>query len=190
MRAAEAFAAQRWCLGLVGTRTGPELLALTHPTQTTSTLELLLPPRSERALASAGLVAVTTDRASGRAILREAPTLHRSDDLAAQLPYLLLVGRLAHYLQRVQRERVGRWDDRAALQRELEQWLRQLVADIDDPPPEVRARKPLRNASLALTPLEDQPGWHRCHLKVTPHLTHLGRPLTLELIGRLDLGHH
>ena len=130
------------------------------------------------------------DRASGRAVLREAPTLLRSDDLAAQLPYLLVISRLAHYLQRVQRERVGRWDDRAALQRELELWLRQLVADIDDPPPEVRARKPLRSASLTLSPLPNQPGWHRCHLKVVPHLTHLGRPLTLELVGRLDIGHH
>lgn len=190
MRAAEAFAQQRWCLGLVGTRNGPALLPLTTPTPTTSTLELLLPPRCERALANAGLIALTVDRASGRAVLREAPTLLRSDDLAAQLPYLLVISRLAHYLQRVQRERVGRWDDRAALQRELELWLRQLVADIDDPPPEVRARKPLRSASLTLSPLPNQPGWHRCHLKVVPHLTHLGRPLTLELVGRLDLGHH
>ena len=189
MRAAEAFAEQRWCLGLVGTRNGPELLHLSHPSPTHHTLELLLPPRLERNLASAGLLPITVDRASGRAIVREAPSLLRSDDLAAQLPYLLLIGRLAHYLQRVQRERVGRWDDRAALQRELEAWLRQLVADIDDPPPEVRARKPLRSASLTLTPLPDLPGWHRCHLKVTPHLTHIGRPLTLELTSRLDLGH-
>jgi type VI secretion system protein ImpC len=189
MRAAEAFAAQRWCLGLVGTRSGPALLRIDHPAPTSATLELLLPPRCERALASAGLVALTVDRATGRAILREAPTLQRSDDLAAQLPYLLLIGRLAHYLQRVQRERVGRWDDPAALQHELELWLRQLVADIDDPPLEVRARKPLRSASIALSPLPHQPGWHRCHLKVVPHLTHLGRPLTLELVGRLDLGH-
>ena len=43
---------------------------------------------------------------------------------------------------------------------------------------------------LTLSPLPNQPGWHRCHLKVVPHLTHLGRPLTLELVGRLDLGHH
>ena len=187
MRAAAAFAEQRWCLGLVGTRHGPALLQLAHPA-TAHTLELLLPPRCERALADAGLIALTVDRATDRAIVREAPTLHRSDELGAQLPYLLLVGRLAHYLQRVQRERVGRWDDHAALLRELELWLRQLVADIDDPPPEVRARKPLRSASITLTPIADQPGWHRCHLRVVPHLTHLGRPLTLELCSRLDLG--
>ena len=98
MRAAEAFAEQRWCLGLVGTRTGPALLRLTHPVPTSATLEVLLPPRSERALAEAGLLALTVDRASGRAIVREAPTLQRgtADDLGTQLPYVLLVGRLAH----------------------------------------------------------------------------------------------
>ena len=191
MRAAEAFAEQRWCLGLVGTRSGPTLLRLTHPVPTSATLEVVLAPRSERALAEAGLLALTVDRASGRAILREAPTLQHSstrDDLGTQLPYVLLVGRLAHYLQRVQREHVGQWDDRNTLQRELDLWLRQYVADMDDPPPEVRARKPLRRASIALAPVDGHPGWHRCHLRVVPHLTHLGRPLTLELIGRLDLG--
>ena len=42
--------------------------------------------------------------------------------------------------------------------------------------------------AVSLTPVDGHPGWHRCHLRVVPHLTHLGRPLTLELIGRLDLG--
>lgn len=189
MRTADAFAEQRWCVGLVGTRGGPALLRLTRPVVTHATLELLLPPRCERAIASAGLVAFTVDRATGRAIAREAPTTQRlpdSDNLAAQLPYVLLVSRLAHYLQRVQRERVGQWDDRAALQRELDLWLRQYVADMDDPPPEVRARKPLRRATVTLDPSPDQAGWHRCHLSVVPHLTHLGRPLTLDLIGRLE----
>ena len=187
MRAATAFAEQRWCIGLVGTRDGPELLRLARANPTALTLELVLPPRSERALAGAGLLAITVDRASARAIVREAPTLHHTDDLSAQLPYVLLVGRLAHYLQAVQRERVGQWNDRGALQRELDLWLRQYIADMDDPPPEVRARKPLRRATVSLAPVDGQPGWHRCHLSVVPHLTHLGRPLTLELTSRLDL---
>lgn len=189
MRSADAFAEQRWCVGLVGTRGGPALLPLARPVPTRCTLELLLPPRCERALASAGLLALTVERSTGRAIVREAPTTQRrpdGDGLAAQLPYVLLVSRLAHYLQRVQRERVGQWDDRAALQRELDQWLRQYVADMDDPPPEVRARKPLRRATVTLDPSPDHAGWHRCHLSVVPHLTHLGRPLTLELVGRLE----
>ncbi|MBA3545556.1 MAG: type VI secretion system contractile sheath large subunit [Nannocystis sp.] len=187
MRTADAFAEQRWCAGLVGTRGGPALLRLIRPVVTHCTLELLLPPRCERDLADAGLLAFTVERTTGRAIVREAPSVQRlGDRLAAQLPYVLLVSRLAHYLQRVQRERVGQWDDRAALQRELDLWLRQYVADMDDPPPEVRARKPLRRASVTLDPNPDQAGWHRCHLSVVPHLTHLGRPLTLKLIGRLE----
>ena len=190
LRAAESFAEQRWCVGLVGTRTGPTLVRLGA---TACTLEVLLPPRSERALADLGFVPMTADRLTGRAILRHAPTVHRArDPLAAQLSYVFLVSRLAHYLRKIQREHIGQWDDRAALQRLLEQWLRRLVADMDDPPPEVRASKPLRSASIVLTPPvtpagEPVPkGWYRCHLRVVPHLTHLGRPLTLELVGRLD----
>ncbi|MBL9105074.1 MAG: type VI secretion system contractile sheath large subunit [Myxococcales bacterium] len=184
LRAAEAFADQRWCVGLLGTRSGPELVRLgDNP----CTLEVLLPPRSERALADLGLVPVTADRLAGRAILRHAPTVQRAaDPLAAQLPYVFLISRLAHYLRRIQREHIGQWDDRAALQRLLDHWLRRLVADMDDPPPEVRAVKPLRSASVTLTPAPDDAGWYRCHLRVVPHLTHLGRPLTLDLVGRLD----
>lgn len=182
LRTAESFAALRWCVGLVGTRSGPTLLRLGA---NNSTLEVLLPPRCERALADLGLLPVTADRLSGRAIVRHAPTVHRArDPLATQLPYVFLVSRLAHYLRKIQREHIGQWDDRAALQRLLDGWLRRLVADMDDPPPEVRASKPLRSASVVLTP--GDAGWYRCNLRVVPHLTHLGRPLTLELIGRLD----
>ncbi len=176
-RAAAAFASQRWCVGLVGSHHGARLLGL----------EVSLPPRSEQVLADAGLLAFTVDRAEQRVILRNAPSLLVGSQLAAQLPYVLLLGRLAHYLQRIQREGVGQWDDAAALQRALEQWLRNYTADMDDPPPDVRARKPLRRASVRLVPLSDEPGWHRCHLTVVPHLTHVGRPLELELSSRIEL---
>jgi type VI secretion system protein ImpC len=66
--------------------------------------------------------------------------------LGAQLPYVFLVCRLAHFLKWVQREKIGQWNDRAALQKELDAWLRQYVSDVDDPHWETRSRRPLRKA--------------------------------------------
>ena len=96
--------------------------------------------------------------------------------------------RLAHYLKRVQRERIGQWNDRVTLQRELDGWLRQYVSDIENPHWETRARKPLRKASVKIDQVEGAAGWYRCHLLIQPHLTHNSASFTLSLLGRLEKG--
>ena len=106
--------------------------------------------------------------------------------LGAQLPYIFLVSRLAHYLKCVQRERIGTWSDRSALERELELWLRQFVSDQDDAQWEVRARRPLRRASVLVEEVAGQTGWYRCRLQLQPHLTHNSASFTLSLFGKLD----
>ena len=79
----------------------------------------------------------------GRAVILAAPSVQRprayasrdqtiNEHLGAQLPYVFLVSRLAHYLKCVQRERIGQWLDRSALERELELWLRSVAAPIQD----------------------------------------------------------
>ena len=77
-----------------------------------------------------------------------------SERLGAQLPYIFLVCRLSHYLKRVQSERLGQWDSRATLQKELTEWLRGFVSDVENPHWETRARKPLRKASIKVETVE------------------------------------
>lgn len=197
--AAASFARDRWCVHLLASPAAAAtgLLELPTPTLPDSwrrlALECQLPPRSERLLSAAGLVVFTHARADARARARAAPSLHSPPAdapadarLGAELPYVLLAARLAHYLKCVQRERVGTWQDRAALERELESWLRQLVADQDDVQPEVRARRPLRRVSVALEPSGELDGWCRCRLQIQPHLAHNSTAFTLSLVGRLE----
>src|SRR5512135_3689378 len=66
--------------------------------------------------------------------------------LGTQLPYLFIVNRLAHYIKVIQRENIGTWKQRADLERELNNWIRQYVADQESPSPGVRSRRPLRKA--------------------------------------------
>lgn len=197
--AAGSFARHRWCVHLLGAAAaaGAGLLEWHHPTLPglwpRHSLECRLTGRLERALADEGLIAFTLERSTGRARLYAAPSAQRpppstapGEHLGAQLPYMFLVGRLAHYLKCVQRERIGGWHDRAALQRELELWLRQYVSDQDDAQPEVRARRPLRRAAVAVEPVAGQGGWYRCHLQLQPHLSHNSTSFTLALFGKLD----
>ena len=72
--------------------------------------------------------------------------------------------RLAHYLKVIQRENIGSWKERSDLDRELNQWIRQYVADQDNPPAAVRSRRPLRQAQITVESVEGEPrlvqGWN------------------------------
>jgi type VI secretion system ImpC/EvpB family protein len=106
--------------------------------------------------------------------------------LGAQLPYMFIVCRLAHYLKVLQREEIGRHLERADLERELNDWLRQYTSDMDNPAAAVRGKRPLRQARVAVTEVPGQAGWYRAHLLLQPHLKYMGASFTLSLVGKLE----
>ena len=97
-----------------------------------------------------------------------------------------MIDRLAHYIKVLQREHIGSWKTRNDLDRELNSWVRQYVADQDNPPAEVRSRKPLREASIVVTDDEGNPGFYRVEMNVRPHFKYMGSSFTLSLAGKLD----
>lgn len=210
LRAIDSFTRYRWCVYLIGSRAGGMIESLPRvefPSMPglvpRCSFECLITSRVEQMLSEEGFVALVYDRGSSGAMIHSAPSVQRprrftdteegraayaSERLGAQLPYVFLVCRLAHYLKRVQRERIGQWNDRVTLQRELDGWLRQYVSDIENPHWETRARKPLRKASVRIDQVEGAAGWYRCHLLIQPHLTHNSASFTLSLLGRLEKG--
>lgn len=207
-RCADSFARYRWCVYLIGSRASGMIEELTRhdfPTMRGLTarcpVECLLTTRMEHVLADEGFIGLVYDRSSGNAMFHSAATPKKprrfadteegraawtGERLGAQLPYVFLVSRLAHFLKWVQRERIGQWNDRSALQRELDLWLRQYISDVEDPHWETRARRPLRKGSISLEVVSGQAGWYRCHLKIQPHLTHNAASFSLALLGRLE----
>ncbi len=106
--------------------------------------------------------------------------------LGLQLPYMFIISRMAHYLKVIQRENIGTWKERVDLETELNNWIRQYVADMDSPMPGVRSRRPLRQAQVSVEEVEGEPGWYRVGLKVRPHFKYMGAYFTLSLVGKLD----
>ncbi|PRQ01985.1 hypothetical protein ENSA7_56520 [Enhygromyxa salina] len=106
--------------------------------------------------------------------------------LGAQLPYIFIVCRLAHYLKVLQREEIGRHMERGDLERELNDWLRQYVSDMDNPAAAVRGKRPLRQARVNVEEVPGQAGWYRAHLLLRPHLKYMGASFTLSLVGKLE----
>ena len=106
--------------------------------------------------------------------------------LGTQMPYMFVANRLAHYLKVIQRENIGSWKERGDLERELNTWIKQYVADQDNPSAAVRSRRPLRQAQITVENVEGEPGWYRVGMKVRPHFKYMGAFFTLSLVGKLD----
>lgn len=207
-RLTESFARYRWCPNIVGPQNGGavEDLPLHHfesmgEIETKIPTEVLVSDRREYELAEEGFIALTMRKGSDNAAFFSANSTQKpkffgnSEEgrnaelnfrLGTQLPYLFIVNRLAHYLKVLQREQIGAWKERTDLELELNKWIRQYVADQDNPNPEVRGRRPLRAAQVKVTDVEGEPGWYRVSLSVRPHFKYMGADFTLSLVGKLD----
>ncbi len=207
-RLTESFAKFRWCPNIIGPQNGGavEDLPLHHfesmgEIETKIPTEVLVSDRREYELAEEGFIALTMRKGSDNAAFFSANSTQKAKffgnseegknaelnyRLGTQLPYLFIVNRLAHYLKVLQREQIGAWKERTDLELELNKWIRQYVADQDNPNAEVRGRRPLRAAQVVVSDVEGQPGWYRVSLSVRPHFKYMGADFTLSLVGKLD----
>lgn len=67
-----------------------------------------------------------------------------------QLPYVLILSRIAHMLKMRVREQIGTLDDPQALKQSLERWLKTFVVDLEAPAQEVMMKKPFRAVNVHL----------------------------------------
>ncbi|MCU1718960.1 type VI secretion system contractile sheath large subunit [Pseudomonas sp. 5P_3.1_Bac2] len=207
-RLTDSFAKFRWCPNIIGPQSGGavEDLPLHHfesmgEIETKIPTEVLVSDRREYELADEGFIALTMRKGSDNAaffsansaqkpkffgISEEGKNAELNYKLGTQLPYMFIINRLAHYLKVLQREQIGSWKERTDLELELNKWIRQFVADQENPSAEVRSRRPLRAAQVLVSDVEGEPGWYRVNLNVRPHFKYMGADFTLSLVGKLD----
>ncbi|MBN1636433.1 MAG: type VI secretion system contractile sheath large subunit [Deltaproteobacteria bacterium] len=207
-RLTESFAKYRWSANIIGPQGGGAVEDLPlhqfesmGAIQTKIPTEILVSERREFELAEEGFIGLTMRKGSDNAAFFSANSVQKPKffgtskegkaaelnyKLGLQLPYMFVVNRLAHYLKVIQRENIGTWKERVDLERELNNWIRQYVSDMDNPMPGVRSRRPLRQAQVTVEDVEGEPGWYRVGLKVKPHFKYMGAFFTLSLVGKLD----
>ena len=207
-RVADSFAQFRWSPNIIGPQSGGAVKNLPlhqyeamGEIQTKIPTEVMLTERREFELSEEGFIGLTFRKDADNAAFFSANSVQKPKffgnnpenkvaemnyRLGTQLPYMLIMCRLAHYVKVLQREQIGSWKEKADLERELNQWISQYVADMDDPAPVVRSRRPLRNARISVEDVEGQPGWYRCQIQVRPHFKYMGAAFTLSLVGKLD----
>ena len=207
-RLTDSFAKYRWCSNVIGPQGGGtvENLPLYQfesqgQVETKIPTQVLISERREYELAEEGFIALTMRKGSDNAaffsansclkpkIFANTPEGKEAEmnfKLSTQLPYMMIMNRLAHYIKVIQRENIGSWKERGDLERELNTWISQYVTEMDNPDPTTRSKRPLRMAQIEVHDVEGDPGWYSVGLKARPHFKYMGANFTLSLVGKLD----
>lgn len=207
-RLTDSFAKYRWCSNIIGPQGGGavENLPLYQfesmgQMQTKIPTQVLISERREYELAEEGFIALTMRKGSDNAAFFSANSVLKPKSfpntpegkeaemnfkLSTQLPYMMIMNRLAHYIKVIQRENIGSWKERVDLERELNKWISQYVTEMDNPDPTTRSKRPLRMARITVSDVEGDPGWYSVSLVARPHFKYMGANFTLSLVGKLE----
>ncbi|HEY1743717.1 MAG TPA: type VI secretion system contractile sheath large subunit [Granulicella sp.] len=203
-RLTNSFAKYGWCAAIRGVEGGGLVEGL--PTHTFKTdegdvalkcpTEVTITDRREKELADQGLVPLVhckgTDYAAFFSIqTANKPKLFDKDAananarLSAQLPYILAMSRFAHYLKAMMRDKIGSFMTRGDCEKFLNQWISNYVCTDDNASQSVKARLPLREASIQVMEVAGKPGAYRAVAFMKPHFQLDELSVSLRLVADL-----
>jgi type VI secretion system ImpC/EvpB family protein len=89
--------------------------------------------------------------------------------LSTMLQYMLCVSRFAHYLKVIARDKIGSFSEASDCEYFLHNWLQTYVTSDSEAPPDVKARYPLREATVRVREHPEKPGAYVCIAHLWPH---------------------
>ena len=143
-------------------------------------VEIRLTSAQERCFSDHGLIPVGCAPFTPYVVFNSNSSLHRPNRtqsrvvnenarIGSMLQYVLCASRFAHYLKVMLRDRLGSSETPGSIETSLNVWLRQYCVGNDDAPPELKAKYPLRDASVSVRELAGRPGVLGCTLRLQPH---------------------
>lgn len=200
---ARSYVRHGWCIHIRGPQTGGLIEEIQPPLASMAGLDLYRPPieltfsdKQEHMFSNHGFIVVNYFKTRRRLCVFSAPTLQfylsgrehtfsSNDRLAASLPYIYLVSRIAHYQKVIQRENVGTVKESKQIEDELREWLQKLVTRMPDPTLEIRSRYPLRGGMVQVEDDPANPGFFNVTMVIQPHLQLEGINAELTLLSKL-----
>jgi len=203
-RMTESFALYGMCVAMRGVEGGGLVEGL--PTHTFKTdegdvaakcpTEIPITDRREKELADLGFLPLVhckgTDYAAFFSVQScQKPKLYDSDSananarLSTQLPYIMAMSRFAHYLKSMMRDKIGSFMSRGEAEEFLNRWIKQYVTENDNASPEVKAKRPLREARIEVTEVAGKPGVYRAVAFMRPHFQLDELTVSLRLVAEL-----
>jgi type VI secretion system protein ImpC len=201
-----AFKQYGWCTTIRGVESGGAVEGLpvhTFPSADGGVdmkcpTEIAIDDRREFELANCGLMPLIHQKNSDMAVFIGAQSLQKPAEynnpdatanarLAARLPYLFATCRFAHYLKSMVRLKIGSFKERADLERWLSDWIKDYVlGDTINAGDELRAQKPLADASVEVREIEGNPGAYAAKFKLRPHYQLEAVNIDLSLVAKLE----
>ena len=163
------------------------------------TVEVAVPDRHERLLSDFGLIALSVAEFTPYAVFYGNASLYQplrqttlvatvNARLSSMLQYMLCIGRFAHAIKVIGRDRVGSFSTAEECQTLVQNWVTEYVTANPSASLELRVRYPLREARVTVTEIPGKPGAFKMDLYLRPHLQlddiSTGIRLTTELVGR------
>ena len=204
----QSFADYRWCTNIIGPNSGGAVKDLpVHTFESMGDVEMKIPTevlisdRREYELSEQGFIPLTMRKGSNNAaffaansaqmpkIFANTPEGKEAElnyKLGTQLPYLFAITRMSQYIKVLQREHIGSWRERADLERELNQWAKQYVANQENPSAEIRSVRPFKKVNIDVSDVAGDPGWYKVKMSLIPHFKYMGASFELSLVGKLD----
>jgi type VI secretion system protein ImpC len=203
-RITDAFAKNGWCTAIRGVEGGGLVEGL--PTHTFRTdegdvalkcpTEIAITDRREKELADLGFIPLVHCKGRDYAAFFSTQSNNKpkkyNDDfananarLSSQLQYIFAISRFAHYLKSMMRDKVGSFMSRKNCQDFLNTWIAQYVLLDDGASHEMKARYPLREASIEVEEVAGKPGVYKAIALLRPHFQLDELDVSLRLVAEL-----
>jgi type VI secretion system protein ImpD len=162
-------------------------------------VEVAIPDRHERLLGDFGLIALSAAEFTPYAVFYSNPAVFQppryttlvatiNARLSSMLQYVLCIGRFAHAIKVIGRDRIGSFSTAEECQTLIQNWLTEYVTANPSASLDLRIRYPLREGKVTVTELPGRPGTFKMEMYLRPHLQlddiSTGIRLTTELVGR------
>ena len=200
-----SFKEYSWCTSIRGVESGgavTDLPAHTFPTDDGGIdlkcpTEIAISDRREAELAKNGFMPLVHRKNSDLAAFIGAQSLNKpaeyydadataNANLAARLPYMFACCRFAHYLKCIVRDKIGSFQERADMQRWLNDWIMNYVdGNPESSSQETKARRPLAAAEVVVEEVEGNPGYYTSKFFLRPHYQLEGLTVSLRLVSKL-----
>lgn len=166
--------------GVVDGLTAPDVETDSPGTVERFASELVLPTQIEQDLWQLGLISLNVCKNTSRLVFYTSSSIQNVPEqrnssaaanarISAMLRYILCVSRFAHYVKVRVRDRIGSYVTAEACERDLQTWLLGYCLGNDDASMEMKARFPLREASVEVRAVPGRPGSFACVMHLRPH---------------------
>jgi len=198
-----SFMENGWCVQIRGPESGGKVEDLPihffnsgKGAQTKIPTEILIPETREFEFAKQGFIPLSFYKNRSYACFFSANSAQKPEEyddaqatansrVNSRLPYIFLTARLAHYLKVLQRENIGASKSASVLESELNNWIKELVTEMENPGPELAATHPLSFGQVTVAENLDNPGFFKVTLSVIPHFQVEGVNVNLSLVSKM-----